>query len=274
MGTAGQVPAERSAPYHGATADDPPSLARTHGEKSGDETARPDRSAGQLDRARRAASGGAGLRSRQRRADPAGRVLRPGDRRRPRLRPQPRRRRQRRRLRVDPHRRPPARPADAAGLPHGPARHRWRRQDGSEGALRHQRRHRPGAAQRLPLLRDAALGRAFQAHSWPARAHGCGRSGRRRLPGAARSSGQGHRLRRQGQPVRDRRPAVERVCRPRSSAGRQGPGSVPAARTGRRRVEVQRRHARARPTRRRTATPPACGRAWRSPGTTAISTWR
>ena len=56
-----------------------------------------------------------------------------------------------------------ARPADAAGLPDGPARHRWRRQDGSEGALRHQRRHRPGAAQRLPLLRDAALGRAFQA---------------------------------------------------------------------------------------------------------------
>ena len=159
------------------------------------------------------------------------------------------------------------------GLPDGAARHRRRRHDGPEGAVRHQRRHRRGAAQRLPLLRDAALGRALQAHPGTARADRPGRGDRRRLPGAARPPGQGHRLRRQGQPLRDRRPAVERVRRSRSPARRQGPGSVPAARD---RPAACGSSAPTRPGRRSrpsSATPPGCVRAWRSPGTTAISTW-
>ena len=136
-------------------------------------------------------------------------------------------------------------------------------------ALRHRGGDRPGAPERLPLLRDHALGRALQAHARRTGAGRTGRSGRRRLPRSARPRRQGSGLRRPRQSLRHHRPAVECLRAAGSPARREGRRPVPAARERRRRVEVQGRRGRAEVLGRRLDTPPACVRAWRWRGTPA-----
>src|SRR5205814_7072624 len=101
------------------------------------------------------------------------------------------------------------------------------------------------APQRLLVLLDDDLDRTLQDAGGRAEAVGARGSDCRRFPERSEStwtSGQGHRVRQRGQRVRQRRPAVECLCRTGSTERREGGGSLSAARGAWWHLEVQRRY--------------------------------
>ena len=183
------------------------------------------------------------VRSGQRRHQAAGRILRAGGRERPRSGAPPGGRAERRHLRrVQSTRR--TRPAGDGRRRHRPARRQRRRQVRSQGTDRHRQHDGRRPAQRVSLPRAPEDDRAVQDDRGSTEAGRRRRSRRQGLASRlATAQRQGPHVRRQGQPVHQRRRAEQRLSAARSSARREGPGSLPDSREARRHLEVRREQA-------------------------------